>query len=122
MAQRNDHSIAFIDSNVELILHAARESTQRYQNKSSLGLLDGIPVGVKDEDDVAGYRTTVGRKMDEKMFPIKTETAWPVQMWEKSGAIVIGKTNMHEIGLGMCDLIVPVNTFQNVFQLSHRIC
>jgi Asp-tRNA(Asn)/Glu-tRNA(Gln) amidotransferase A subunit family amidase len=99
---KSNHSLAFIASNVEEILQAARESTQRYKDESSFGLLDGIPVGIKDEVDVAGYRTTLGRKMDEKKFPKKTETIWPVQMWEKSGAIVMGKMNMHEVGMGMC--------------------
>ena len=115
---RNIHSFAFIDSDVEHILKTARESTQRYKDGSSLGLLDGIPVGIKDEVDVAGYRTTLGRKMDEKMFPIKKETIWPVQMWEKSGAIVMGKTNMHELGMGTYNLVLHILSLKDVAQPS----
>jgi Asp-tRNA(Asn)/Glu-tRNA(Gln) amidotransferase A subunit family amidase len=94
------HSIAFVDSNVELVLEAAKASTQRYKEGKSLGLLDGIPAGVKDECDVAGYRTFSGRKRDNKLFEIKAESAWPVQKWQEAGVIIMGKMNMHEIGAG----------------------
>ena len=96
----SSHSIAFVDSNVELILEAAKASTQRYKEGRSLGLLDGVPAGVKDECDVAGYRTVTGRKRDDKLFKIKTESAWPVQKWQEAGVIIMGKMNMHEIGSG----------------------
>lgn len=100
VASASSHSIAFVDSNVELILEAAKASTQRYKEGKSLGLLDGIPAGVKDECDVAGYRTFFGRKRDDKIFEIKAESAWPVQKWQEAGVIVMGKMNMHEIGAG----------------------
>ena len=28
-------------------------------------------------------------------------TSWCVQKWEEAGAVIIGKLNMHELGLGM---------------------
>jgi Asp-tRNA(Asn)/Glu-tRNA(Gln) amidotransferase A subunit family amidase len=100
LTPRSNHSVAWIDTNVEEVLTAARLSTQRYKDGSSLGLLDGIPIGIKDEASVAGYRTTLGRKMDEKRFPIQTETDYPIQNWQDCGAIIMGKLNMHEIGMG----------------------
>lgn len=55
-------------------------------------MLDGVPVSVKDEADLAGYRRTLGSKVD---FTNPTnQTAWCVKKWEEAGAIVIGKTNM----------------------------
>lgn len=101
---RSDHSVAFVNSNVDLVLQAATASTQRYKEGKSLGILDGIPVGVKDELDVAGYRTFSGRKGNEKIFDLKTKTVWPVQKWQEAGIIVMGKLNMHEIGAGESDL------------------
>ena len=103
---RSDHSVAFVDSNVDLILQAARASTQRYKEGKSLGILDGVPVGVKDELDIAGYRTFSGRKRDDKIFDVKTETVWPVQKWEESGAIVVGKLSMQEVGAGKFQSVV----------------
>lgn len=96
----SSHPIAFADSKVELILEAARASTRRYEEGKDLGLLDGIPVGIKDEVKVAGYPTSNGRKADETLFKVEEESAWPVQKWQEMGAIIMGKMNMHELGLG----------------------
>lgn len=98
LASPSHHSTSFISCNHEPILEAAKASTLRYRNGTSLGLFDGIPTAVKDEADVAGYRTTMGRKENHKIFPILTETFWPVEKWIEAGAIVMGKTTLHEIG------------------------
>lgn len=94
---RGEHSVAFLDSKVEKIRAAAKASTERYQQGRPLGPLDGIPVAVKDEVELAGYKRTVGSKLD--MTGKTGETAWCVMKWEKAGAIIMGKTNMHEFGL-----------------------
>jgi Asp-tRNA(Asn)/Glu-tRNA(Gln) amidotransferase A subunit family amidase len=100
-----EYSIAFLESKVELVREAGKASTKRYQEGKSLGPLDGVPVAVKDEVDLKGYKRTLGSALD---FTNKdNETAWCVQQWEEAGAIVIGKTNMHEIGLGMSLLHQP---------------
>ena len=93
------HATAFLESNVELVLAAAAASTQRYKDGKSLGPLDGVPVAVKDEVDLTGYKTTLGSNLD---FTEKNGgTSWCVRKWQEAGAIVVGKTNMHELGLGM---------------------
>ncbi len=93
-----EHSVAFLECEAELVREAAKASTQRYQQEKPLGPLDGVPLAVKDEVDLKGYKRTLGSTMD---FTNKDdETAWCVKQWEEAGAIVIGKTNMHEIGLG----------------------
>lgn len=93
-----EHSIAFLECNVERIRAAAEASTARYKNGTSLGPLDGVPVAVKDEVDMEGYKRTLGSKLD---FTCKSGgTSWCVKKWQEAGAIVIGKTTMHELGLG----------------------
>ncbi|KAI1982007.1 hypothetical protein LOZ53_000740 [Ophidiomyces ophidiicola] len=92
-----EHSLAFLESKVDLIRAAAEASTARYKNGSSLGPLDGVPVAVKDEVDLEGYKRTLGSKLD--FTPKHGGTSWCVKKWENAGAIVIGKTNMHELGL-----------------------
>ena len=109
IAPRDVHSLAFITSNIEAIRHAASLSTQRYKAGASIGILDGIPIGIKDEVDAAGYRTTYGRKPNDALFPTKLESAWPVHMLEKAGAIVMGKMNMHEIGMGNYSFLSPIS-------------
>ncbi|KAI5296198.1 hypothetical protein KEM52_005218 [Ascosphaera acerosa] len=94
-AAAGEHSIAFIETQAELVRRAAAESTKRYDAGRSLGPLDGVPVAVKDEVDVAGYKRRVGSSLDFT----GPETSWCVRMLERAGAVVLGKTNMHELGL-----------------------
>lgn len=94
---RNPHSTAFLSSQVDIITAAAEASTARWAAGKQLGLLDGVPVAVKDEIDLKGYPQTFG---SSKTFTTASEyTSWCVSKWEEEGAIVVGKTNMHEIGM-----------------------
>jgi Asp-tRNA(Asn)/Glu-tRNA(Gln) amidotransferase A subunit family amidase len=114
-----EHSLAFLESKAELVREAAKASTKRYQEGKSLGPLDGVPVAVKDEVDLKGYKRTLASALD---FTNKDdETAWCVKQWEEAGAIVIGKTNMHEIGLGMSLLHQPYRLQHSLPSISHTI-
>ncbi|CAG8756610.1 23098_t:CDS:2, partial [Dentiscutata erythropus] len=79
------------------ILAQAEASTFRYNNNQSLGPLDGVPVAVKDEIDVTGYETRVGTSFLNRGNPALKD-AFLVKRLRDQGAIIIGKTNMHEIG------------------------
>ncbi|KAK5737782.1 hypothetical protein LTR17_006430 [Elasticomyces elasticus] len=91
------HSVAFLSSRVDLVMLAAEASTKRYKEGKSLGPLDGVPVAVKDEEDVTGYPKCVGSKLDLK--DKHDATSYCVQAWQDAGAVLIGKTNMHEHGM-----------------------
>lgn len=92
------YSVAFIDTKAELALAAARASTERYQRGKWLSPMDGVPVAVKDEVELQGYQKWQGSAIN---FTGKfNETGWCAKKWQEAGAVVIGKTNMHEIG---CD-------------------
>ncbi|KAB8246341.1 amidase signature domain-containing protein [Aspergillus flavus] len=96
------HSIAFVDSRVDLVLTAAEESTRRYKEGRPLGLFDGVPAAVKDEFDLDGYRTNMGSLNDYTLEPKSDDpsiTNWCIRQLEKAGAIVVGKVSMHEFGL-----------------------
>lgn len=99
ISPRGEHSVAFLDSKVDIILKAAEASTLRYKQGTALGLLDGVPVAVKDEVDVDGYKKTLGSNRD--FTAADGGTSWCVRKWEEAGAIMMGKLNMHELGLGM---------------------
>jgi Asp-tRNA(Asn)/Glu-tRNA(Gln) amidotransferase A subunit family amidase len=92
------HSTAFISTNVEMVLAAAKASTARYTAGKPLGIMDGIPTAVKDESDVEGYRSTFGRKTNDALFKIADKSSWPVQQLLAEGAVILGKLNMHELG------------------------
>ena len=93
----SEHSTAFLASRVDLITQAAEASTQRYNEGKPLGVLDGVPIAIKDEVDIKGYKKCLGSKLDYTMK--NDETSWCVKKWEEEGAVLMGKTNMHEIGL-----------------------
>ena len=95
------HSLAFFQSREDLALKAAEESTLRYKEGRSLGPLDGIPTAVKDEYDIEGYSTSLGSANDYtgKIKEDGTITTWTVRKLREAGAIIIGKTSMHEFGL-----------------------
>ena len=99
---RSVHSVAWLQSRVDLIEAAAAASTRRYKEGKQLGVLDGVPVGIKDEVDIKGYKKCLGSAKDYTMK--EDETSWCVGKWEEVGAIVVGKTNMHEIGMDTTNL------------------
>lgn len=64
--------------------------------------LYGIPMAIKDLFATRGLRTTVGSKFFTENIP--QENAWVIERLYGEGAICIGKTNMHEIALGITNI------------------
>lgn len=96
-----EHSMAFFDTKVDKVLQAAEASTLRYLENRSLGPLDGVPTAVKDEYEVDGYSTCLGSVNDYSAeLAGAVTTSWCVQKLDEAGALILGKLNMHEFGLG----------------------
>jgi len=70
------------------------------------GWLGGLPVAVKDLNDVAGVRTTYGSPIYSDHVPERSDLL--VERLEERGGIVVGKSNTPEFGAG-------ANTFNEVF-------
>ena len=62
------------------------------------GPLHGIPLAVKDNIDTAGTRTTVASMLFDDHVP--KEDAFVVRQLRQAGAVLIGKTNLHEFAMG----------------------
>lgn len=62
------------------------------------GLLHGIPISIKDLIDVAGQPTTAASRVLARN--IAREDAPVITRLRDAGAVLIGKTNLHEFALG----------------------
>jgi len=90
---------AFVSLAAAQVMADARAATARRQAGQALGPLDGVPLAVKDELDLAGHPTRVGtRFLGAVPAP---EDAAAVARWRAAGGVILGKTNMHEIGIGV---------------------
>ena len=62
------------------------------------GVLDGIPISIKDCIDVAGIPCTNGSSFFANYVP--EQDALIVQRLRNAGAVILGKTNLHEFAYG----------------------
>ena len=76
----------------------AKDADRRRAQGRSLGPLDGVPIAVKDNIDVAGSPATAG--MATRRGRVPPQDAFCVAKLRAQGAIIIGKTNLHEAALG----------------------
>ena len=87
------------------------------QDKASqAGALFGIPIAVKDLFDTAGIRTTIGSKFFAENIP--EQDAFVVGLLKKAGAVIVGKTNTHEIALGITGNNPHYGTARNPWDTS----
>ncbi|KAG7293422.1 hypothetical protein NEMBOFW57_003472 [Staphylotrichum longicolle] len=96
------YAVAWTQTDVEGVLSAARASTERWAAGRPLGVMDGVPFGVKDDVDVKGFVSTMGMRVDEReeyFRKPRTKTAWPAEKLEEAGGIMMGKMNQHEVGM-----------------------
>jgi aspartyl-tRNA(Asn)/glutamyl-tRNA(Gln) amidotransferase subunit A len=94
---RDLNAIAYLDA--EGALNAARELDREARQGHFRGLLHGAPITVKDLFNVKGMPTRAGTRA--LLPPITPEEAPAITRLKKAGAIILAKTNMVEIALGV---------------------
>ena len=77
----------------------------RREARNATGPLAGVPVAHKDLFETRGVRTTAGSRLFEEYVP--EQNADLVQRLESAGAVMLGKTNTHELGGG----VTTINPF-----------
>jgi len=88
------------------LLAQARQCDAELAKGQSRGWLHGIPQAIKDTGHALGFPSTMGSRVLEKQMP-RTDSIMTARM-KAAGCIVIGKTNMPELGLGS-------HTFNDLF-------
>jgi aspartyl-tRNA(Asn)/glutamyl-tRNA(Gln) amidotransferase subunit A len=81
----------------ERTLASARRSEERYAQLEQLGLLDGVPVAIKDGFDVRGWNTLHGSRTIDPERGIERESH-SVSALRRHSAVFVGKTTMPEFG------------------------
>ena len=89
---------AFITVTAEQALADARAAESEIARGRRRGPLHGIPIAFKDLFDTAGVRTTAGSAVFADRVP--SEDAEVVRRLKASGAVLLGKLNMHEFAYG----------------------
>ncbi len=88
------------------LVAAAKARDEEFGRGESRGWMHGFPQAIKDLTATKGIRTTQGSRIFKDFVPATDAIA--VERVKRAGAIVIGKTNTPEFGLGS-------NTYNDVF-------
>ena len=96
--ERDGEIHAYVSLTADDALEKAREVDERAGRGDALGPLAGIPVAVKDIICTKGTRTTCGSRMLEFFIPPYDATV--VEKLKAADAVLVGKTNMDEFGMG----------------------
>ena len=78
--------------------------------------LNGLPIAIKDLTDVVGFKTTYGFPGTKNNIPLKNTLF--INRLIDSGAIIIGKTNTAELGVGGHTINRLFGPTSNVYNLS----
>ena len=89
---------AFLSLDPEGARKSAKEADERRSRGDTLSPLAGIPVALKDNLCATGLPTTCGSRILEGYRPPFDATA--VAGLRQAGAVILGKTNMDEFGMG----------------------
>ena len=95
---KNEDLNAYLTFMTEEAAVAAKASDERRARGERLSILDGIPVAVKDNLLTKGTRTTGGSAILSKY--IAPYDATVITKLCEAGAVIIGKTNLDEFGMG----------------------
>ncbi len=89
---------AFITVTADLARQQARQAEKEIRRGNYRGPLHGIPISLKDLYYTAGIRTTAGSKILRNFIPKENGTV--VNRLLQAGAVILGKTNLHEFAYG----------------------
>lgn len=109
---------AVIAVDEEGLMRDAMSSSKRYEQGQPLSPLDGVPIVVKSEIFVHNVPSQAGTSFLK--VPANHPEATVVSRLRKAGALIVGVTNMHEIGIGVTGANIHYGAARNPYD-SKRI-
>jgi indoleacetamide hydrolase len=97
-AEELDNLNAFRVLNREMVLEAARAADKARASGAELGILHGLPIPVKDSVNTKALPTSQGTRSLRDFKPKNDATL--LERLFAQGAILMGKTNLHELSYG----------------------
>ncbi len=107
---------SIISKNYESAITKAKQLDNKIKNNEKIGRLLGIPIGVKDNISVFGLKTTCASKMLQEY--ISPYNATVIDRLEKEDALIIGKLNMDEFGMGTSSEFSHYGSVHNPWNLE----
>jgi aspartyl-tRNA(Asn)/glutamyl-tRNA(Gln) amidotransferase subunit A len=101
---------AYLLETPERALEMAKKADDR-RRQGSAGLLEGIPLAVKDLFCTEGIRTTAGSRILDGFVP-PYESTVTRKLWE-AGAVCLGKTNLDEFAMGSANVTSAFGPVRN---------
>ncbi len=89
---------AYVNVTADTALKQASKVDDKIAKGESIGLLEGVPMTLKDNLSTKGIETTCCSKILTGYKPIYNATVW--DKLEGEGAVLLGKTNMDEFAMG----------------------
>lgn len=89
---------SFLQVTADRALEQARQVDAKLMAGEGIGLLAGIPIGIKDNLCTQGILTTCGSLMLQNFVPPYESTV--TQKLAAAGAVMVGKTNLDEFAMG----------------------
>jgi Asp-tRNA(Asn)/Glu-tRNA(Gln) amidotransferase A subunit family amidase len=87
--------------NLQDAVAQARQLPRRFPDAANRPLLYGLPVSLKDCFDIAGTVTTAGSRYYADTNPIAAADSWIAERLYAAGAVIVGKSHMHELAWGI---------------------
>ena len=116
--QRLDSQIkSYVTVSEEVALEQARAADQHIKTGKGLTPLTGIPYSAKDSISTRGINTTCSSKILENYKPFYDSTA--IRKLKSTGAVLLGKTNMDEFGMGSSTENSGFFTTRNPWNFDH---
>ena len=115
--EKNDLN-CFITKTFNQAQEMAKKSDQKINSSEDIGLMEGIPIAMKDLFCTKNVRTTAGSKILENFRPFYESTV-SNNLWSE-GAIMLGKSNLDEFAMGSANTTSFYGNVKNPWKSKNK--